>query len=440
MIRSMKFQAALGAILVVASMLIGAGLAQATVPAGFNDETVIEGLSNPTMVRFAPDGRVFVAEKGGKILVYENLQDNTPEVFANLSKPIYDFEDHGLLGIALDPDFETGQSLRLRDLHLQSQTCGQGDAGTSGEQPGERDPGLGIRWPGLRKRQMPGIRTGHERRRGRETSGRTTRVRGQRSSGADDRRRQWRRRPRRSVGRRTDPESPARRLVPAVDDPLDRQHRLRSGRQPLRERRRGLDVLETRLRRVRQPLQRPLRSSARRRTNRRSSTLGGSLRAQSVLRDHGLPGHETLLSGTVLRVNKATGEGVPGNPFASSIEKNARRIIGLGFRQPWRFAFNPRSSKLFVDNVGDGTYEEMDRLELDGAADYSDGEPAYNSGWPCYEGGPSGPHKNEHYTYASEPFPTLQYCIDMYEAEENGELGDQRPVLLLRTLRADRPR
>jgi hypothetical protein len=149
-----------------------------------------------------------------------------------------------------------------------------------------------------------------------------------------------------------------------------------------------------------------------------------------VLRDHSLPGHQTLLSGTVLRVDKENGEGVPGNPFYATgpeAEKNANRIIAFGFRQPWRFAFNPRTSKLFVDNVGDGTYEEMDRLELDGAADYTDGEPAYNSGWPCYEGGPSGPHKNEHYTYASEHFPTLQYCIDMYEAEENGESETSAP-------------
>src|ERR1700760_236009 len=109
MTRSIKFQAALGATFIFLLMLFGAGRAQATVPAGFNDETVLGGLSNPTMVRFAPDGRVFVAEKGGKILVFENLQDETPEVFANLSKPVYDFEDHGLLGIALDPQFDLGR-------------------------------------------------------------------------------------------------------------------------------------------------------------------------------------------------------------------------------------------------------------------------------------------------------------------------------------------
>jgi hypothetical protein len=37
----------------------------ATLPAGFQESTVISGLINPTVVRFAPDGRVFVAEKRG---------------------------------------------------------------------------------------------------------------------------------------------------------------------------------------------------------------------------------------------------------------------------------------------------------------------------------------------------------------------------------------
>ena len=32
---------------------------------GFIETTAISGLKNPTVVRFASDGRVFVAEKGG---------------------------------------------------------------------------------------------------------------------------------------------------------------------------------------------------------------------------------------------------------------------------------------------------------------------------------------------------------------------------------------
>ena len=34
----------------------------ATLPAGFQESIVFSGLQNPTAVRFAPDGRVFVAE------------------------------------------------------------------------------------------------------------------------------------------------------------------------------------------------------------------------------------------------------------------------------------------------------------------------------------------------------------------------------------------
>ena len=38
--------------------------AAATLPAGFREEVALSGLTNPTVVRFVPDGRVFVAEKG----------------------------------------------------------------------------------------------------------------------------------------------------------------------------------------------------------------------------------------------------------------------------------------------------------------------------------------------------------------------------------------
>jgi hypothetical protein len=39
----------------------------ATLPAGFQESVVFSGLTNPTAVRFASDGRVFVAEKRGVI-------------------------------------------------------------------------------------------------------------------------------------------------------------------------------------------------------------------------------------------------------------------------------------------------------------------------------------------------------------------------------------
>ena len=50
---------------------------------------------------------VFVAEKAGKILVYENVDDETPELFKDLRTEVYNHADRGLLGLAVDPAFPT---------------------------------------------------------------------------------------------------------------------------------------------------------------------------------------------------------------------------------------------------------------------------------------------------------------------------------------------
>ena len=77
------------------------------VPSGFQETVVFSGLTNPTVVRFATDGRVFVAEKSGLIKVFDNLLDPTPTIFADLRTNVHNFWDRGLLGMALDPNFPT---------------------------------------------------------------------------------------------------------------------------------------------------------------------------------------------------------------------------------------------------------------------------------------------------------------------------------------------
>src|SRR5439155_19806140 len=74
---------------------------------GFQQTTAFSGLTNPTVVRFAPDGRVFVAEKGGVIKVFDNLSDTTATVFADVNANVFNAWDRGLLGMALPPDFAT---------------------------------------------------------------------------------------------------------------------------------------------------------------------------------------------------------------------------------------------------------------------------------------------------------------------------------------------
>jgi glucose/arabinose dehydrogenase len=75
-----------------------------TVPAGLVAETVVTGLSAATAMELAPDGRIFVAEQGGKLRVVKNgALLATPFV----SVPV-DFEgERGLIGVTLDPAFAT---------------------------------------------------------------------------------------------------------------------------------------------------------------------------------------------------------------------------------------------------------------------------------------------------------------------------------------------
>src|SRR4029079_12881803 len=51
------------------------------------------------------------------------------------------------------------------------------------------------------------------------------------------------------------------------------------------------------------------------------------------------PSDPTGVDVVMLRLYPATGAGMPGNPFASSSDANARRIIAYGVRNPFRFTF-----------------------------------------------------------------------------------------------------
>ncbi len=74
-------------------------------PEGFEGHIVFEGLLSPTAVRFAADGRIFVAEKSGRVLVFSDLEDEAPTLVADLSEQVYDAWDRGLLGLAVHPGF-----------------------------------------------------------------------------------------------------------------------------------------------------------------------------------------------------------------------------------------------------------------------------------------------------------------------------------------------
>ena len=81
----------------------------ATLPTGFV-ETQISGLSNPTAMAIAPDGRIFVCLQGGQLRVIKNGA-LLPTPFITLT--VDATGERGLLGIAFDPNFATNNFLYL---------------------------------------------------------------------------------------------------------------------------------------------------------------------------------------------------------------------------------------------------------------------------------------------------------------------------------------
>ena len=79
----------------------------ATLPAGFV-ETPITGLSDPTAMEIAPDGRIFVCEQGGNLRVIKNGV-LLPAPFMTLN--VDPSGERGLLGIAFDPNFASNNFL-----------------------------------------------------------------------------------------------------------------------------------------------------------------------------------------------------------------------------------------------------------------------------------------------------------------------------------------
>ncbi len=78
--------------------------AAATLPTGFTETRVVTGLSNPTAMAFAPDGRLFVCLQGGQLRVVKNgALLPTPFLTVNVSSS----GERGLLGVAFDPQFAT---------------------------------------------------------------------------------------------------------------------------------------------------------------------------------------------------------------------------------------------------------------------------------------------------------------------------------------------
>lgn len=94
------------------------------------------------------------------------------------------------------------------------------------------------------------------------------------------------------------------------------------------------------------------------------------------------------LAGKILRLDVSglpVGPGGPpplaliaaaGNPFAAAADSNARLVWAYGLRNPFSFHVDPATGDLFVADVGDAEFEELNQVASGGL----------NFGWPYFEG------------------------------------------------------
>jgi glucose/arabinose dehydrogenase len=81
-----------------------------TYPANFSQVPVATGLTSPTAMAFAPDGRIFVTQQGGALRVIKNGSLLTPP-FVKLT--VDSTGERGLLGLAFDPNFASNHFIYL---------------------------------------------------------------------------------------------------------------------------------------------------------------------------------------------------------------------------------------------------------------------------------------------------------------------------------------
>ena len=81
-----------------------------TFPTGFSQTLIANGLSGPTVVKFAPDGRIFVCQQNGALRVIKN---GSLLVTPFVQLPVDNAGERGLIGMAFDPTFEANQYVYL---------------------------------------------------------------------------------------------------------------------------------------------------------------------------------------------------------------------------------------------------------------------------------------------------------------------------------------
>lgn len=311
--------------------VIGDASAENDLPPGFSDEVVVHGLNRPTAVRFLPDGRLLVAEQRGVVLIV----DDQPRVLLDLRTEVFNRGQQGLLGLAVDPDFAGEPYVYVaytRDAPL------GGTPPTYGRPGADDDECSGGRSACPASARISRFRMDDE-----DVGAEQALLSDWCISG-----------PQHSIG--TIAFAPDGALFAGGGDGAD-----------------GRDLDYGQLGAPPNACSDPGAAGAQPDAE---TSEGGSLRSQDLLTRTDPVG----LSGTIIRVDRRTGEALPDNPLSGDPDANAARIVAFGLRNPFRFTFRPGTGELWLADVGWRSFEEINRLAEPLAA-----EPA-NFGWPCFEG------------------------------------------------------
>ncbi len=326
---------AASAILVLGFAILGQVHAS-VLPQGFQETIVLSGRTQPTAIRFAPNGHVFVTEKSGELWAYRSLTDTNPALVIDLRTQTHNFWDRGMIGVAISPNYPTDNNVYVSytfDAQADGTFPRWGAAGQTADDcpnpPGATASGCVV-------------------------YGRLSRITVNQST---------------MQGTETvllsAPNWCQQYPSHSVDDLFF-----------------GADGF--------------LYMSAGDGANFSGGTPdygqlgnppnpcgdppneGGALRTQDIL----TPNDATALNGSVLRLDVGGGSVVAaaGNPLVGNAVADDDYVIAIGLRNPFRMARRPGTNEIWVADVGWNTWEEIDIIP-------SPTGPVEDFGWPCYEGG-----------------------------------------------------
>jgi glucose/arabinose dehydrogenase len=279
------------ALAVLLSMVAAPAGAEVTLPPGFNDRVVTTLITSPTDIEFAPDGRLFVAEQAGRVLIVR--PDGSVLVFLNIAAKVDSTAERGLSSITFDPNFASNRYVYLSYTKEATATAAAHNRV--------------VRVKANGNRAVAGSET--------------------------------------LIFRLNAQDSP-NHLGGAIDFGIDGKLYISTG-----------------------------------------DGVGGDSHLKSNL------------LGKLLRINKS-GTIPTSNPFFNSLGGQHRAIWLLGFRNPFKFAVEPDVGTIFVNDVGQDLWEEID-LAVKGA----------NYGWRLYEGPESDPaYVDPLFAYGHDGDPATTGC------------------------------